>query len=272
VLDNPAPRIVLSAAAVGLFYWALFTGSTPAPQPQEAPRGMAADEAKRLAAETRALIRDGDYAKALEPVRKLHDAYPSSHIYIDQLATVYRHLNRPEEEAALWEEYLLKAPRPEEACPRLGLAYRASGQEDKAHDAFERCVAINPDDPDSILYLALSHERAGRAEKAAALYERGLALAPDYSDMRLGLARIGLRGGRAREAKAAALGVLKRSPDNTDALLVAGLACLRIGEPTEAKTYLKRGAELSPGNADLAQALAQVVALERRARPPVEPR
>jgi len=221
---------------------------------------MAADEAKRLAAESRALIRADDYAGALAPVRTLHDAYPSNHIYIDQLAIVFHHLNRPADEAETLEEYIVKAPNPGEACPRLGLAYRAQGLEDKALDAFERCLALDPDDPDAILYLALAHERAGRAAKAAELYKRGLRLSPDYSDMRLGLARIVLREGHAGQAKAAALAVLKKSPDNTDALLVAGLACLRNGEPSEARSYLKHGVLLAPGSKELAQALAQAEA------------
>lgn len=260
MFDTPALRIPLPLAVVGLFYWALFTGHTPAPPAQVTATGMAADVAKGLVAEARASMSRGDYAKALEPARKLHDAYPSSHIYVEQLATTYHHLKRPVEEAALWEEYLLKAPHPGGACPHLGFAYRAQGKEDKAIDAFERCLALDPDDPDSILYLALANERAGRAEKAAELYKRGLTLAPEYADLRLGLARIGLRNGRVGEARAAALHVLKSSPDNTDALLVAGLACLRTGETAKARTYLERGLELSPGNSDLTQALAQLAA------------
>jgi len=267
VLDTRASRIVLSLAVVGLFYWALFTGHAPAPAAPpalSAASGMATDVAKGLVAEARALISGGDYAKALEPALELHDAYPSSDIYVEQLATTYHHLNRPVEEAALWEEYLLKSPTPNGACPHLGLAYRAQGKEDKALDAFERCLALDPSDPDAILYLALAEERGGRVEKATELYQRGLTLVPDYPDLRLGLARIDLRAGRVGEAKSAALLVLKTSPDNTDALLVAGLACLRTGEQAMARTYLERGLRLSPGNSDLTQALAQVSAREGR--------
>ena len=263
MLDTPAPRIILSLAVVALFYGALFTGHTPAPVAPSAPSaasGIATDVAKGLVAEAREAIGRGDYAKALKPALALHDAFPSSHIYIEQLANTYHHLKQPVEEAALWEEYLLKAPNPSSACPHLGLAYRAQGKQDKAIDAFERCLAFDPSNPDAILYLALAEEREGHVEKAAELYERGLTLAPKYADLRLGLARIDLRDGRAAEAKSAALLVLKTSPDNTDALFVAGLACLRTGDPAAARKYLERGLSLSPGNADLSQALAQVAA------------
>ena len=261
MLDTPVSRISLSLGVVGLFFWALFTGRAPA---SSAASGIATDVARGLVAEARAAIGRDDYAQALKPALALHDAYPSSDIYIEQLATTYHHLNRPVEEAALWEEYLLTAPTPGEACPHLGLAYRAQGNEEKALDAFERCLALDPSNPDSILYLALAEERGGRVEKAAEHYQRGLALAPDYADLRLGLARIGLRAGRVAEAKSAALLVLQTSPDNTDALLVAGLACLRTGEQAAARRYLERGLTLSPGNADLTQALAQVAAREGR--------
>ena len=267
MLDTRASRIVLSLAVVALFYWALFTGHAPAPAAPpaiSAASGMATEVAKALVAEARALISGGDYAKALEPARKLHDAYPSSDIYVEQLATTYHHLNRPVEEAALWEEYLLTAPNPNQACPHLGFAYRAQGRQDKALDAFERCLKLDPSDPDAILYLALAEEREGHAEKATELYKRGLTLVPDYHDLRLGLARIDLRAGRVAEAKSAALFVLKAAPDNTDALFVAGLACTRTGDLATARKYLERGLRLSPGNSDLTQALAQVAAREGR--------
>jgi len=261
VFDTPAPRIALSLTVVGLFYWALFTGHTPAPVVPSAPgavSGIATDVAKGLVAEAKKAIASGDYAAALPPALALHEAFPSSHIYIAQLATTHHHLKQPAEEAALWEEYLVKAPSPGSACPHLGLAYRAQGMPDKAIDAFERCLALDPSNPDSILYLALAEEREGHVEKAAELFQRGLALAPRYPDLRLGLARIDLRAGRAAKAKASALVVLESSPDNTDALFVAGLACLKTGEPATARKYLERGLELSPGNADLTQALAQL--------------
>jgi tetratricopeptide (TPR) repeat protein len=263
VLDTPVARLVLSIAAAALFYGALFTGRAPAPAgpvAAAAPRGLQTDAAKGLTTEARAHIASGEYAQALGPLLALHEADPASHVVVEQLAQTYHHLNRPVDEARLWEEYLLKAPHPDQACPHLGLAYRAQGREDKALDAFERCLAFDPSNPDAILYLALAHERAGRLDEAAALYTRGLTLSPSYADLQLGLARIGLRRGKAGEAKAAALRVLEKSPRNTDALLVAGLACLRSGENAEARTYLERGLALSPGNPELAQALAQAKA------------
>jgi len=259
VRSQPVLRIVIAAAVVGLFYWALFTGSSPERR-STASSTPDAERTKQLAEESRALIRKGDYAAALGRVQALHDAYPSSPIYIDQLAIVFHHLNRPADEAAMLEEYLVKAPTPGEACPRLGLAYRASGRDDKAFDAFERCLALEPNDPDAILYLALAQERVGRTAEATALYNRGLALVPDYPDLRLGLARIVLRQGQFEKAKSAALAVLEKSPDNTDALLVAGLACLRNGERSEARGYLERGVRLAPESTELAEALAQAQA------------
>jgi tetratricopeptide (TPR) repeat protein len=266
VLDTRAFRIVFSLAVALLFYGALFTGYAPAPTPAAAgaASGLATDVAKSKIAEAQAAIDRGDYVTALRPALALHEALPFNHIYVEQLATIYHHLNRSAEEAAMWEEYLLKAPNPVAACPHLGLAYRAQGNEDKAVDAFARCLAFDPSNPDSILYLALAEERGGRTEKAAELYKRGLALAPTYPDLHLGLARIDLRAGRVADAKSVALLVLKSSPDNTDALFVAGLACLRSGELAKARTYLERGLALSPGNGDLTQALAQVAAREGR--------
>lgn len=256
--ENPFLRIVLSATVVALFYGALFTGLAPAPKPVGE---LTVDRAKMLMETSRALMRDGDYTAALAPLRELHEAFPSSHIYIDRLAVVYHQMNRFAEEAALLEEFLVKAPHPEEACPRIGLAYRALEQEAKAFDAFKRCFDIDATNPDAIFYFALANERGGRLAKAAELYDRGLELAPTYDDIRLGLARIALRQDEPDKAKSAAVAVLATHPDNTDALLVAGLACMRTGEAARARTYLERGVRLAPNDHDLIDALART---ERR--------
>ena len=264
LLDASALRIALSSAVLVVFWWALFTAPASVPVPVVAGPGPSADAARGLAESAKALVRAGDWAKALEPAVTLHDTFPQNHIYIDQLATIHNHLGNFKDEARLWEEYLEKAPLPDEACPALGLAYKAQGLEEKARDAFARCVELDPRNPDSVFYLALACERGGDAAKARELYRRGLELSPGYSDMSLGLARLELRAGRAAEAKGAALRVLEKSPDNVDALLVAGLAALRLGDDDGARKYLERGVALSPGYLDLVLALARTSARQGR--------
>ncbi|MFO0983149.1 MAG: YaiO family outer membrane beta-barrel protein [Planctomycetota bacterium] len=63
------------------------------------------------------------YQEALAPSLELQRV-PGNHVYLERLAEIYDHLGRFAEEAAMWEQYLLHAPTPVEACPRISEAYR----------------------------------------------------------------------------------------------------------------------------------------------------
>ncbi len=258
-------RVLLPAGVLGIFYWGLFI-SPPVllPGSSDAQPDSAESDSRRLAAQSKRLLRDDRYEEALAPTLKLHEKYPGNHIYIWDLATIYNHLGRPADEARSWEAYLAAAPTPIQACPALPRAYEKQNLRDKAFDAYERCLALEPKDPDAIFFLALACERRGKGERARALYTRGLALAPEYSDMRLGLARLDLRRGRAEDALGAAERVLLKSPDNADALLTAGLALYRLGRLEEARSHFEHGLKKSETYADLHIALARLAADEKQ--------
>ena len=124
--------------------------------------------------------------------------------------------------------------------------------------AFQRCLALQPGNPDSIFYLAHALERNQETDRAAALYREGMTVHPEYYDLTIGLARMQLRQGRARDAWQLAGKVVAQQPGNVDALLVLGLACRQLGDRAGALGYLRHGAELADGYADFHAVLAQI--------------
>jgi tetratricopeptide (TPR) repeat protein len=221
-------------------------------------RKMTAEESAKLWEQCNSLFRTGNYQEALPAVLKLHESYPGNHIYIEMAADIYDHLGRYNDEAGFWEEYFDRAPNPVTACPQIGQAYWKQGRQQEAISAFERCLARDPENSDSIFFLAHALELSGETERAGELYQRGLKIAPEYSDLQLGLARIRLRQGREPEAKQIALKVLRKHPRNVDALLVAGLAYSREDNPAKARQYLEDGVKLSDGYLDFHFALARL--------------
>ena len=253
---TPLPRLLASALALGAFCWGVSFRV-----PAHAGAGNAAldpDESRRLQETATQLLRAEKWSEALEPTLKLHAAYPESHIYIGQLAEIYNHLGRYRDEAAMWEEFLLRSPQPIEGCPQIAEAYTRQGLEAQAISAYEKCLAFEPYNPDSILFLARARERAGEVDRAAELYQRGIAVSPAYPDLETGLARMRLRQGKAEEARTLAAQVLKQSPTNTDALLVMGLACQRLGLRKDARGYFERGVQLADTYTDFHIALANM--------------
>ncbi|HEY1242693.1 MAG TPA: tetratricopeptide repeat protein [Bryobacteraceae bacterium] len=246
-------RLAVAALALGAFYWGLYRMPVPG-----AKTGLDPEKSRELQDEAAVMRRYGKWARALPPTMKLHNAYPESHIYIGQLAEIYDHLGKFREEAAMWEQFLLHAPRPIEGCPQIGEAYEKQGLAKEAITAFEKCLAIEPESSDQIFYLARALERDGQTDRAAELYARGAAANPTYSDLAIGLARMRLRQGKPDEARRLAAGALVESPNNADALLVLGLACVRKGDRAAARNYLERGVRVADGYADLHLALANL--------------
>ena len=249
-----AARIVMVAAALGVFCWGVYW--MPAPGGRKS--GLSPEKARALQDESAVMRRYGNWARALPPTQQLHEAYPESHIYIQELAEIYHHLSRYREEAAMWEAFWMRAPLPIEACPQIGDAYQSQGLAKQAIGVLERCLAVEPESPDQMFYLAHTLERNGEIERAAALYAHGLAVRPGDPDLTIGLARLRLRQGKYAECRALAGSVIERTPNNPDALLVLGLLSTREGRRTEARNYLERGVRAADGYADLHLALANL--------------
>jgi tetratricopeptide (TPR) repeat protein len=241
-------RPLLPIAFLALVYVALFTRQGLFGFGwHEIKTTLTVDESEQLDGESQGYILSQQYKEALNPTLKLYRAYPENHIYIERLAKIYNHLGRYEDEARFWERYLDLAPTPIAACPQIGEAYWRQGEshERQAIAAYERCLAIDPLNADSIFYLGHAFEMSGDFERAAATYQKGLQLSPEYTDLRLGLARSWLRLDKTKEARTIVDDVLKRKADRSDALLLAGMISLHEDDYGAAKEYLTRGAALS---------------------------
>src|SRR5258708_11892988 len=203
-----------------LVVWA-YLGPFSRPRARTSPSSssssrLSAEESGKLWDECNSLFRDGKYQEALPGVLKLHESYPGSHIYMEMAAQIYDHLGRYNEEAGFWEMYFDHAPNPVTACPQIGQAYWKQGKEKEAITAYQRCLALEPDNSDSILYLARALEMLGDPGQAAQLYERGLRVSPDYTDIQMGLARVWLREGKVAGARGIVDKALQKHPTNAD--------------------------------------------------------
>jgi predicted Zn-dependent protease len=211
------------------------------------------------------LFKQGKYREALPDVLELHAAYPGNHIYIERAAEIYDGLGRYDQAAEFWEKYFDRAPLPVTACPQIGQAYWKQDKQKEAIAAFERCLACDPENTDSIFFLAHARELAGDTAGAGELYQRGLKIAPGYTDMRTGLARVQFHQGNTARAKKTVAAILEQNPNNVDALLVAGLIYSREDDLAHARQYLERGVKLSEGYLDFHVALARIAEAERNA-------
>ncbi len=257
-------RIVVPLFIVGVFLAVIFLKPGSSWFGKLRGTALTPEESRQLNDEGKSLFVAGKYQEALTPLLRLNKAYPDNHIYLEQLAQTYDHLGRYKEEAEYWEKYMDHAPTPLQACPGLGQAYAKQGEahQKQAMSAFERCLALDPNNTDSIFYLAHFLE-ADQPDRAAELYARGLKLVPTYADLRLGLARIWYRQDKTAEAKQAAEQVLARNPNYQDALLLMGMMYYKENNYAQAKAYLQRGTAVGDTYLDFHVLLARIAEDEK---------
>ena len=221
---------------------------------------LSQEESRRLADLSKSTFDEKRYADALQPTLRLYKAYPENHIYIGRLADIYDHLGRYDEEARYWEKYMDHAPTPVEACPQLGQAYWKQGEkfEPQAISAYQRCLALDPKNTDSLFYLGHALEMSGQWAQAAQQYQTGLAISPAYTDLTLGLARCWLRMDRPDDARKLIVPILSKRPVSSGALLVLGMYYLHQENYVAAKRVLTSGVLIADSDPDFHVLLARV--------------
>jgi tetratricopeptide (TPR) repeat protein len=240
----PGARLVAALATLGVFAWiltprAVVTAREPGPTTET------------LLAVSRDALTRQQWNQALEPTRALVERFPSQHVYLERLAQIYHALARYSDEAETWERVLTVAPNTEYVCPDIGSAYEKAGNLTAAVDAFQRCVKLDPRNPESLYYLARTYQRADQSSAAERAYRDVLTLEPTHVDGAVGLAALRLRDNAPGEALALVEPILRRFPDNADLLLVAGLSYHRLDRRDEARHAIARGLELEDAYPDL---------------------
>ncbi|MBV6433260.1 MAG: Beta-barrel assembly-enhancing protease [Bryobacteraceae bacterium] len=256
-MDIPSVRFLLPCLILYAFYWSLWLNPyVDEGADKDAEHHLSNAKAQRLLSRARQLIAEQRLEDALGPTLELYKAYPENSIYIDQLARIYNKLERWNDEAAMWEQFLVYSPIPSDGCPQIGLAYRRMEREDLAYKAFERCLSLE-ENSDNLMFMAHALERKGQYKTADELYGKALKRSPGYPDVIIGKARCEIRLGKAAAAKERVLKLLETRADNADALLAAGMACMRTGDYKAARQYLLRGKQVRPRDKDFRLMLAR---------------
>src|SRR5262249_19557410 len=85
-------------------------------------------------------------------------------------------------------------------------------------EALERCLAVQPDDVETMKDLGLTYESATNWDRAEPLYRRALAIDPEYGDIRVRLGSLLLQRGDLAGARREAEAALKEQPGSLAAL------------------------------------------------------
>lgn len=209
------------------------------------------EAARALWEQSSELKLSGDARGALSVLIRLIASNPDNHDYLSRQAQLYHELREFQKEISVWELFMTVAPFPAEACPNLAHAYEGLGLPDKALQAHQRCLALDPSKPDLKFYLAHAYEKRDRRKAAEKLYLEILSNVPTYSDASLGVARIRMSENRYAEADKLVMEVLNRTKGHVDAFLLAALIADRSERREQAKVYIREAISRAPDYAEL---------------------
>jgi Flp pilus assembly protein TadD len=157
-----------------------------------------------------------------------------------------------------YERGLAVEPDNVELLNSLGFSLFQQGRSQEAVVALEKAIAVDPNHWKSHNNLALAAIDLGEIEVAEAHYRESLAIKPQpaiYNDLGFVLERQGLPDEAARAYREA----IKLDPKSATAHYNLGSSLARSGKFAEAESHLRRAIEADPKNATAHQALAQVL-------------
>lgn len=165
-----------------------------------------------------AAVQSGNWQLAERLHRQVLASDPGNCLAIYHLGYILGNLNDRDQEVVEYERAVACGYNQDDKLYfNLGMAYGDLEETDRAIDALERAVQINPDNAENHFGLGYVAHVIGKS----ALAERALSKAIDRSarhlDARNLLARIYLDQGRLAEAKEQIMAVRKIEPDNEEA-------------------------------------------------------
>ena len=165
-------RIIL-LAVVALLY-----GTVLAPPRAAVSRRGRIDPLTPKARSVEQAIAAGRFADALPVALEISRTYQDDPLPDLWLTTIYRSLDRPEDEAAHWERYVTHSSVPERACPAMAEAYARFAPRDRIVAAYARCAEIDARDPQRFIDLGTAYDVDGHRADALVAYRRARALDP----------------------------------------------------------------------------------------------
>jgi cytochrome c-type biogenesis protein CcmH/NrfG len=213
-MQTPGARLAGAAIVLAFYYWALIA------KPATAPAFMVEAQLQQDIQSSLALFSTNRFADALAPTQRIVERWPSQAMYHERLAVIFQKLDRPADEALEWEAMMGTSPTPIDACPMVANAYRRSNREDQALDAFSRCAALQPANPDFQLLLGQALLRAERKAEARQAFERGLEIDASYPDLHLVIGIRQFDDGQFPQARASFERFLALAPERRDEVAV----------------------------------------------------
>ena len=162
-------------------------------------------------------VHQEDWQRALRLHEQFLAAHPDNCLAIYHLGYIWSRLGDRDKEITYYERAAACGyDRDDQLYFNLGMAYGETDQMGKAIAAFQRAVAINPDNADDWFGLGLTARSAGRPDLARQAFTKAVTLDSRHWDARIELARVDLDEGLLDEARIQLEAVQKGAPEHEE--------------------------------------------------------
>lgn len=220
---------------------------------------LVAKSAPLLALRGDALLAQGKQAEAKQSYEAALALQPNSGAALTGLA---RHalVNRDGEAA---ERYALEATTKDANNPEVwmfrGGMLRATAKPDEALKAFDKVLALRPQDRNANVEKAYILIEQGKYPEARAEIEAGRKAAPNSLAATHALALVDYTEGKYPAARESLQKILKSAPEHMPSILLAGAVELNLGSNGQAEAYLRKYLAADPNNLYARKLLAQAL-------------
>ncbi|RUM37560.1 MAG: hypothetical protein DSY50_00045 [Desulfobulbus sp.] len=180
---------------------------------------------------------EDDYGKAVELYSQILAVHPDADLVLYNKGLALYQLERFSEAAAAFTKVTEVSDADADTWYNLGLALKGCGVLDGACHAYERALALQPDE-DILFNLANCYQEYGAIDKATSCYAELLKINPDHLSANNNFAFLCHKQGKNKHAKALYSQVLALEPDHPGAAHM--LAALNgTGNDTPSPEYIR---------------------------------
>ena len=179
------------------------------------------------------------------------------HRGLEQQAIALLMAERFDEATAVYESLIAEGSQQPVVLGNLGALYGQQGRADEAIDLLQRCLRLDPANPEAHANLGLvQHEQKGRIEEAIRCFLRALELRPDHVEAHANLANALLEQGELEAALRSYRQAIAINPGFSDAYKNYGNALLIAGDLQAALAAYRRAVQLRPAHPEANKNLA----------------
>ncbi|MCP4455349.1 MAG: tetratricopeptide repeat protein [Planctomycetes bacterium] len=154
-----------------------------------------------------------------------------------------------EDAVGLAERAAEALPEIAQVCNTLGRSYDATGQKDKAVNAFQKAVTLQPDFAEAYHYMAQCHHALGDTACAVQSYEQAVRIKPDFVQAHLELAQLYQAQNQLESAIKTLEHILTLAPDSAEVHTRTGMILRRLNRDGEARQHYLEAIRLQPAYA-----------------------